>query len=210
MSKDFYKLASLLIQYPNADLLSELTEIGKMAEKLPSAQRKPVLEFIGYLEGASLTELQQKYVETFDFNKRTCLNLSFHNYGDRRQRGMAMLQLKRRYTSAGLPLKDGELPDYLPVVLEFAALASGKFGQEVLHEFRPSLELVRSALHEDESPYASLLKAILRTLPRLSVLDKAAVRRLAEEGPPTEMVGQEPFAPPETMPVETAAHGGTP
>ncbi len=210
MSKSFYKLVSLLSQYPSDRLCSELDEIEVEIEKIAPSQRRSLLKFVEHLKSAPLTELQQRYVETFDFNKRTSLYLSFHNYGDRRQRGMAMLQLKRRYASAGLPLMEGELPDYLPVLLEFAAHASDNYGQEVLHEFRPSLELVRAALREEKSPYALLLDAVVKTLPKLSAKERAAVRRLASEGPPSETVGQEPFAPPEVMPTEAGACGVMP
>ena len=207
MSTTFCKLVSLLSQYPSDRLLSELDEVAEEIEKLPSSQRRTLLKFVEYLRSESLTELQQQYVGTFDFNKRTSLYLSFHNYGDRRQRGMAMLQLKRRYASAGLPLMEGELPDYLPVLLEFAAFAPDDCGKEALHEFRPSLELVRAALREEKSPYALLLGAVVKALPKLSVTEKAAVSRLASEGPPSETVGQEPFAPPEVMPTETETFG---
>ena len=59
---------------------------------------------------------------TFDFDRRASLHLTYHTYGDRRQRGLELVRLKRRYAEAGLPLEGGELPDYLPVLLEFAAL----------------------------------------------------------------------------------------
>lgn len=202
MSNRLFKLVSLLVQYPDESLISGLGEIELEAKKLASSQGKPLTQFVDYLKGSSLTELQKKYVETYDFNKRTSLYLSFHNYGDRRQRGMAMLQLKRRYASAGLPLVEGQLPDYLPAVLEFAAYAPDNYGLEVLGEFRPSLELVRAALDEDKSPYAALLDVVVKALPRLSLTEIEAIKRLAAEGPPVEAAGQEPFAPPEVMPME--------
>jgi nitrate reductase delta subunit len=126
-------------------------------------------------------------------------------HGDRRQRGVALLRLKQRYAAAaGLPLLDGELPDYLPVMLEFAALAPEDIGLAALAECREAIELVRAALHDAGSQYASLLDAVAAVLPRLSSAQAARVRRLAAEGPPSEQVGLEPFAPPEVMPMESA------
>ena len=114
---------------------------------------------------------------------------------------MALLGLKRRYAAAGLELGvGGELPDYLPLMLEFAALAPGDEGERLLRGHRPGIELLRGGLHDDGSPYADPLDALCAGLPRLSVLERDRIRSLAADGPPTEQVGLEPFAPPEVMP----------
>jgi len=113
---------------------------------------------------------------------------------------MALLRLKRLYAAADLELAGDELPDYLPLMLEFAALAPTGAGDLVLREHRPGLELLRRGLREDESPYADLLDALVAGLPRLTVLERERIRSLAADGPPTERVGLEPFAPPEVMP----------
>jgi nitrate reductase delta subunit len=115
---------------------------------------------------------------------------------------MALLRLKRLYAQAGLELAREELPDYLPLVLEFASLAPGDVGETLLREHRPELELLRANLHDTGSPYADLLEALCAGLPRLTPLERERVRRLASEGPPSEQVGLQPFAPPEVMPAE--------
>jgi nitrate reductase delta subunit len=148
--------------------------------------------------------LQRVYVETFDFTRRNSLYLTYHVHGDRRQRGVALLRLKQRYAAAGLELLDGELPDYLPVMLEFAALGPDDIGLAALAERRDAIELIRASLHEAGSPYALLLDAVAGLLPGLTGTQAARVRRLAAEGPPSEEVGLEPFAPPEVMPMGTA------
>ena len=132
-------------------------------------------------------------MQTFDFDRRASLHLTYHTHGDRRQRGLELVRLKRRYAEAGLPLTDGELPDYLPVLLEFAALAPAE-GETLLNELRVPLELVRARLHATESPYADLLDALVGALPKRTRAQAEAARRLAEEGPPAELVGLEPFA----------------
>lgn len=161
-------------------------------------------EFLDWYCATPAGELQSLYVETFDFTKRASLHLTYHTFGDRRQRGMALLNLKQRYAATGLDLLDGELPDYLPVMLEFAALAPEP-GVAALARHREALELVRAALHEAASPWAPLLDAVCAVLPPLTKLQGARVRRLAAEGPPFEEVGLEPFAPPEVMPVAEGA-----
>ncbi|HVM58300.1 MAG TPA: hypothetical protein VMT74_12605, partial [Gaiellaceae bacterium] len=86
-----------------------------------------------------------------------------------------------------------ELPDYLPVLLEYASLEP-EDGEALLNELRVPLELVRARLHEKDGPYAELLDRVVGALPRRTRAQAEAARRLAEEGPPAELVGLEPFA----------------
>ena len=199
MSPDALKLLSLLLQYPGDELLAAREDLREAAAGPRALER-----FLDWYCAAPAAELQSRYVETFDFTKRASLHLTYHTLGDRRQRGMALLNLKQRYAAAGLDLLDGELPDYLPVMLEFAALAPEP-GLAALARHREALELVRAALHDVDSPWAALLDAVCATLPALTRLQGARVRRLAAEGPPFEEVGLEPFAPPEVMPVAEGA-----
>lgn len=176
---------SRLLDYPTASLWE--LEAADAGDSAPRAIRR----FLASLEGLDLGELEREYVETFDFDRRASLYLTFHTYGDRRQRGLELVRLKRRYAGAGLTLAEGELPDYLPVVLEFADLAPEP-GLALLAELREPVELVRSRLRERESRYAPLLDAVVASLPALTRRQAALVRRLAEEGPPRELVGLEP------------------
>jgi nitrate reductase delta subunit len=189
------KLLSLLLQYPSEELLAARDGLAESARDAPEER------FLHWWANEDPAALQRTYVETFDFNRRNSLYLTYHVHGDRRQRGIALLRLKQRYAAAGLELLDGELPDYLPVMLEFAALAHADVGLAALAESRDAIELVRASLHEAGSPYARLLDAVTALLPGLTGAQAARVRRLAAEGPPTEQVGLEPFAPPEVMPM---------
>jgi nitrate reductase delta subunit len=193
--RDELKLLSLLLQYPSDELL------GARAELAAAAPGAPLRRFAGWWASEEPGDLRRAYVETFDFSRRHSLYLTFHVHGDRRQRGIALLRLKQRYAAAGMELLDGELPDYLPVMLEFAALAPDEIGLAALAESRDAIELVRAGLHDAGSPYAAPLDAVAGLLPSLTRAQAARVRRLAREGPPTEEVGLEPFAPPEVMPM---------
>lgn len=194
------KLVSLLLQYPECELLEARAELCDAAEELGGGpQAQAIRAFTAWYRDVPAAELQARYVDTFDFSRRTALHLSYHTFGDRRQRGMALLALKQRYTAAGLDVADCELPDYLPLMLEFATLAEGP-GLEILARHRESIELVRSSLHATGSPWAALLDAVTLPLPGLTRTQQARVRRMAAEGPPEEEVGLEPFAPPEVMP----------
>jgi nitrate reductase delta subunit len=196
-----YKLCSLLLQYPDAELVAARGDLRAAVRELPRSDAATALErFCAWWASAEPLAIEQHYVETFDLHKRSGLYLTFYGEGDRRERGMALLRLKRLYRAAGMPLEGRELPDYLPVVLEFAAATPGGRGDVVLREHRPALELIREGLRERSSPYAHVLDAVCATLGDLSMADRARVARLAAAGPPQELVGLEPFAPPEVMP----------
>ena len=192
------KLLSLLLQYPSDDLLAARGELAG------EAQGEGARRFLEWFGEQSPRELRRRYVETFDFTRRNSLYLTYHVHGDRRQRGIALLRLKQRYAAAGLDLLDGELPDYLPVMLEFAALAPEEIGLAALAESRDAIELARASLHDGGSPYAWLLDDVGALLPGLTKAQARRVARIAAEGPPTEEVGLEPFAPPEVMPMGQA------
>ncbi|HSC93164.1 MAG TPA: nitrate reductase molybdenum cofactor assembly chaperone [Gaiellaceae bacterium] len=186
---DAYELLSRLLGYPDASIL------GVRPELLPRGPARRALErFAASLDGVDLGTLQREYVDTFDFDRRASLHLTFHLYGDRRRRGIELVRLKRRYAEAGLALDDGELPDALPVVLEFAALAP-EAGAAVLAGLLEPIELVRTRLTERGSRYAHLLDAVAATLPRPTRRQAERVRRLAAEEPPAELVGLEPARP---------------
>jgi nitrate reductase delta subunit len=201
-----YKLLSVLLRYPDERVVEAREEIAAAAEALAaSPQRDAVRRFLAYFATEPAAVLAERYVETFDLRRRSGLYLSYYLHGDTRKRGMALLRLKRLYAAAGLETTTGELPDYLPLMLEFAALAPDGAGETLLREHRPSLELLRAGLRDADSPYADLLDAVCAGLPRLTALEREHVRRLAEGGPPDEQVGLQPFAPPEVMPVEARA-----
>lgn len=195
-----FKLLSLLLQYPGEPLLAARADLAQAVGELPGGRQREALErFVAWSAAAATEEVQERYVETFDFQRRHSLYLSYHTFGDRRQRGMALLALKQRYAAAGLELGEAELPDYLPVILEACAIAP-ELGLEILARNREPIELVRSSLHAEHSPWAYLLDAVVAALPGLTRRQIAKIARLAEQGPPEEEVGLEPFGPPEMMP----------
>jgi nitrate reductase delta subunit len=154
------------------------------------------------------TEAAQQYVDSFDHTRRRSLHLTYYRHGDTRARGMALLALKHTYRRAGQEPPEWELPDFLPLVLEFAALAPEP-GHRVLVQCRAGLELLRQALAERSDPYAPVLEALCARLPRPGRRERDAWQRLAGEGPPAEQVGLEPFAPPEYLASAQAAPAPT-
>ncbi|MFN8124690.1 MAG: nitrate reductase molybdenum cofactor assembly chaperone [Thermoleophilia bacterium] len=188
------------LRYPDAGVLEARTSIASAAGALPPSPAADALRrFTGWWAARPGEDLQREYVATFDFSRRTCLDLTYCSYGDRRQRGLALVALRRRYADRGMDLDGEELPDHLPVMCEYAAEVPGD-GIALLCEFRPAIELIGLSLHDAGSSYAHLITALTALLPALTQAERDEVRRLALEGPPTESVGLEPFAPPEVMP----------
>jgi nitrate reductase delta subunit len=196
-----YQLLSTLLQYPDDGLLAARPQIAAAVAALPASPAKASLQrFLAAVITEEPVAAQQRYVDTFDLQKRSSLYLTYFRHGDTRRRGLSLLRLKRLYRAAGLELEGAELPDYLPVMLEFAAMAPEGLGRRLLAEHRADLELLRLHLKDLRSPYVHLLDAICEGLPRLRVPEVEDVRRLLREGPPKEEVGLEAYAPSEVMP----------
>lgn len=194
------RIAALAFDYPDGDLLASTGKLLDAAAGIPDSEGGAELRtFLERRAGQPGMVAQEEYVAIFDFHKRASLHLSYYRDGDRRQRGATLLGLKRRYREAGLELQGGELPDYLPAVLEFAAMEPEE-GEAVLRRMRPGIELLRAALRDLDSPYSLVLDALEHVLPAASADELEQVRRIALDGPPEEQVGLEPFAPPELMP----------
>ncbi|MGA5757161.1 nitrate reductase molybdenum cofactor assembly chaperone [Nonomuraea bangladeshensis] len=193
------RLVSLLLQYPDPALLAARDELAEAVRALPeSPARASLTAFVAWFGDQPPMELARHYVQTFDLRRRSSLYLTYYLHGDTRRRGMALLTLKQRYRVAGLTPPEGELPDFLPVVCEFAALAGPATGEAPLRQHRKGLELIRTALHEGGSPYALVLDALCGELPELSAAEQSAVADLALVGPPAEEVGLAPYGPPLT------------
>lgn len=195
------KVVSLLLQYPNETLIRGVATIG-VDEVGPQNRRQAQLlkGFLDWYRGQDPALLRQGYVDAFDFDRRRSLHLTYQLHGDSRQRGLALLQIKKAYREVGLQPDETELPDYLPLMLEFAALAPNGRGIALLDRHRESIELIRESLRRERHRWAEPFDIVIEALPGLTSRQVNRIRRLAEQGPPTEEVGLEPFAPPEVMP----------
>jgi nitrate reductase molybdenum cofactor assembly chaperone NarJ/NarW len=193
-----FKLASVLLQYPSTALFDGLDELDAFAAGTsPRSGRESFMQFLQWLRTTPPTEVAQHYVETFDLRRRCALYLTYYRYGDTRKRGMAMVIFKTAYRDAGFVPTDSELPDYLPMALEFADLCPR--GERLLHAHRADLELLHRALEKARTPYASIVAGVCAQLPKLGRRELSQVRAAWESGPPQEEVGLEPFAPPEYL-----------
>ena len=191
-----WQSVSLLLNYPDEELVARLPLVREASHELPARVGEPIREVVVHLESTPLTELQQDYVETFDTRRRCNLFLTYFAHGDTRKRGVALLRFKQTYLRSGFVLDDTELPDHLCVVLEYAATVDQKLGYGLLLDHRAGLELLRLALTDMRSPWAPAVIALSATLPALQGDEWDAVRRLAAEGPPEEEVGLDPYSGP--------------
>jgi len=194
---------SLLLDYPDEQLLDRLPLLRDASRQLPAAVGEPIREAVARLGLTPLTELQASYVDTFDSRRRCNLFLTYFAHGDTRKRGVALLRFKQTYLRSGYLLDETELPDHLCVVLEYAATVDQQLGWGLLLDHRAGLELLRLSLRDSGAAWAPLVEALAATLPPLRGDEHEAIRRLAAEGPPEEEVGLAPYGGPTLLPVPT-------
>jgi nitrate reductase delta subunit len=207
-----WQSVSLLMSYPDEELLDRLEMVLGASHELPASVGEGLRETAVRLRETPLEQLQEQYVETFDTRRRCNLFLTYFLHGDTRKRGVALLRFKQTYLRAGFLLDDEELPDHLCVVLEFGATIDQRLGWGLVLDHRAGLELLRLSLREIESPWHGAVDAVCATLPPLRGDERDAVRRLAAEGPPEEEVGLSPYGTAELSPDPSvrAASSGRP
>lgn len=191
------QVASWCLTYPDDEILSRT---GLLDDALRQQRRTPAIEllrgFVAHLDASEPDTLRQDYTDTFDLSRKHTLYLSYWTAGDTRRRGTVLGEFKQHYRDSGFLVDlHGELPDHLPIVLEFAARVDPDAGGALLQDFRPALELLRLSLVERGSPYADVLVAVCATLPGESPADRRAVAAMRESPVPTENVGLEPYDP---------------
>jgi nitrate reductase molybdenum cofactor assembly chaperone NarJ/NarW len=188
-----WQAVSLVLDYPDQQLLDRLDLLDRAAGDLPKAVGVPLRRTVTALADADLFELEREYVETFDQTKRHSLFLTWFAYGDTRRRGQALLRFRQTYRASGFEDSPTELPDHLCVVLEYAATIDQDRGRQLMLDHRAGLEVLRLALTEAGSRWAGAVQAVCGTLPPLRGDEHEAIRRLAAEGPPEEEVGLAPY-----------------
>ena len=188
--------AAVCLGYPESDVIASSGLLrAALTESAPRAVEKfePLLAF---WDAGDPSAIQTHYVDVFDLSRKHSLYLSYWTDGDTRRRGEVLTAFKQRYRRSGFLVDTrGELPDYLPMVLEYAAIVDPVDGAALLQQYRSSIELLRLALEERATPYAGVVTAVCDTLPGPSPTDRKAVMAMAAAGPPTEMVGLEPTGP---------------
>ena len=161
-----YTLRALahLLRYPDAEVrrhVGDAIDAIRAEGALPAARIAELERFGERLATDDPLVTEGGYVDTFDRGRRTALNLFEHVHGDSRDRGPAMIDLAQTYERTGLRLADGELPDHLGVVLEFASTQPPKQARAFLGETAHIVRAILTALRQRSSPYASVLAGVL-------------------------------------------------
>ena len=158
------RVLAALLGYPDAQMRSYLPQMGAVLQReraLSAARLTELGALIASLGRADAFEVEAGYVGLFDRGRSTSLHLFEHVHGDSRDRGPAMIDLAQTYEKAGLYLAEGELPDYLPAVLEFVSTQPPREAQAFLAEMAHIFNAIFAALQRSGSPYASVLGALL-------------------------------------------------
>ena len=158
------RVLARLLGYPDAELRGHLADMRAALheEKALAPQRLAELDaLIDTLERADPLEIEAAYVELFDRGRATSLHLFEHVHGDSRDRGPAMIDLAQTYEKAGMYLAEGEMPDFLPVVLEFTSTQPPRESREFLGEMAHIFNAIFAALQQRGSAYACVLGALL-------------------------------------------------
>ena len=162
------RVLSRLLSYPNAELREHLPELAtalRSEAALSTARLDELDDLIHWLSGSSresgLLAVEEAYVELFDRGRSTSLQLFEHVHGDSRERGQAMIDLAQTFEKAGLFLAPGEMPDYLPVVLEFTSTQPPREARAFLREMAHIFNAIFAALQQRDTRYASVLGALL-------------------------------------------------
>ena len=153
-----------LLAYPGAELRAQmpaLIDALQTEQALPAARIAELQALAQQICAMDAYEAEGRYVDTFDRGHRTSLHLFEHIHGDSRERGPALIDLTQTYERAGLYLDAQELPDHLGVVLEFASTQPAALAREFLGEMTHILNALFTALLQRQSPYASVIAAIL-------------------------------------------------
>ena len=173
-----FRVLSALLNYPTDALIDAASEFLAVldAEKLvPSACRGSVDALIEEIAVGELYDLQERYGLLFDRSKTLALHLFEHVHGESRDRGQAMVDLKAMYENAGLIIAANELPDYVPLFLEFLSTRPVKEARELLGQTAHIFAALAERLGRRQSSYKAVfdaLIAIAAEAPRRDIVDE--------------------------------------
>jgi len=157
------KVLSVLLSYPEAEMLAALDEMAGVIEQenlLLAAHKKSVLALIDTYRCADLLDAQEAYVALFDRGRFLSLHIFEHVHGESRDRGQAMVNLLQMYEAHGFEMSTHELPDYIPLFLEFLSQQEQAEAVQLLHDAMPVLSLLGARLTERGSEFSAIFDAL--------------------------------------------------
>jgi nitrate reductase delta subunit len=159
-----FKVLSALLSYPSEELIAIAPAFMAVLDTerlLPPAQRRALAVLIGEIAGGEVYDLQERYGLLFDRSKTLALHLFEHVHGESRDRGQAMVDLKSMYETAGLFIAANELPDYVPLFLEFLSTQPLAAAREMLGQPAHILAALAERLGRRQSSYRAVLDALV-------------------------------------------------
>lgn len=163
MSLQTLKVLSLLLSYPEAEMLEALDVMAAVVEQenlLPEDHKQSVIALIDSYRGTDLLDLQEQYVALFDRGRFLSLHIFEHVHGESRDRGQAMVNLLQMYEAHGFEMSSHELPDYIPLFLEFLSQLKQAEAVQLLHDAMPVLSLLGARLTERGSGFHAVFDAL--------------------------------------------------
>ena len=160
-----YKVLAVLLEYPKKDLVDNWDEMQQLVSELPNLAQEDktkLTDFITWASGLSLTKIQASYVDNFDMTAENSLYLTYHLFDEQdRERGPALIELTELYKSTGFEISDGELPDYLPLILEYVStMDDAESARAFLKQTAQAADIIASNLEKNTSPYAPLVRIV--------------------------------------------------
>ncbi|WP_294443861.1 nitrate reductase molybdenum cofactor assembly chaperone [uncultured Sphingomonas sp.] len=155
---------AVLLGYPSAELQENIGSVREALARermLPPAELRRLESLLVRLEGADLLDVQSEYSELFDRSRSLSLHLFEHVHGDNRERGQAMIDLGEQYVGAGFFLDTGELPDFIPVFLEYASCLPLIEAREILSQPAHVFAALAERLDRRPSPYAAIFHGLV-------------------------------------------------
>jgi nitrate reductase delta subunit len=177
-----YRALAALLTYPTPALQSATDEIASVVEAeglLSAAHCASLSGLLADLAAGDMYDLQERYVALFDRGRATSLHLFEHVHGESRDRGQAMADLLALYAEHGLAMAANELPDYLPLFLEFLSLLPHAEARSMLAEPAAILRALADRLNKRDAGYAAIL-AVLADLAQAPAVGASAI---ADEDP---------------------------
>jgi len=179
------RVLSRLLAYPSAESQEQINALKGVLIEDGFLKKKTCLKLVAFMDelaAADLMNAQEIYVETFDRGRAHSLHLFEHVHGESRFRGQAMLDLSDRYAEMGLKIGVGELPDYLPLFLEFISICEPQEGRETLAQATPVIATIAEKLRRKKSGYAHVFSAIVELSgAKLKISD---IKKAADKSPP--------------------------
>lgn len=168
-SRAILALVSALLEYPDEVFFTNIPAVTREIESSSALSenedaRAALIRFLDGLKKTGAGAAREKYVAVFDHDPAASLYLSWHRYGNDRSQGKAMAALNGLYRASGFEPLTGDMPDYLPRVLEFMSVCEDWATEVILDGFGPELAALEKHLEEVESPHAPLMQAALSPL----------------------------------------------